>query len=324
MPTVKEIKKRGQATCFPVEKNRGAVPSYEEEVHMFKNLPQNRALSLVFLCLLLVVAVVFLPSAGLCGTIQTNITSRVSVFSSGNVEADYTIGNTGTETAFHVTVTAFLGLEAHKSDALGNNSPGGTLRYTATLAIPDLKPGKYTLVTRVTFDDQAGTQHRVYQFTPVSFLPDKVKDSEPAISLELNQPSFTTRSLHQPEGKFNLVLKNRTNGPLQTSVSFYLGDGFTTAEPDRFYQLTAQEKKEDTIPLTMARWVNEDRPYHVVMWYELGGVHYSMLREGTIKVEEKPLFIVLLPLIGGFLLIAVLIILFKKKGDRLLFRRGKK
>jgi len=269
----------------------------------------NKRIFLLFPVLLFA----FVSSEGVCGTIRTTVTSHVTVLSTGQTNIQYVIKNTGDDTAHHVSVATFLALEAQKSDSLGSNPPGGVIRYDCVLTPPDLKPGNYTLVTRISFDEHGGTAHRAYHFSPLPWRLDQVKDARPALSVEMSEPSFNTKSFWQPGGKVKLVLKNGSSSAIQPVVTFYLPDGFMIQEPERSYQLAAGERKEEMIPLTMDASVKETRSFQVVAWYELNGAHHSQLIEGKIKVEEKPIYFKVFLILGGAILVGFVIRMLRRK-----------
>ena len=273
----------------------------------------NKRIFLLFLALLLALG----STEGGCGTINTNVTSYATILSDGQIDIKYEIGNTGDDTAHRVMVTTFLALDAQKSDDLGSNPPGGLIRYNCRLSSSDLKPGKYTLVARISFDEQSGTSHRVYHFSPLPYRLDRVKEVSPALSVELSEPYFSVKSFWQAGGKCRLSLKNNLGVAILPVVTLYLPDGFTTKEPERSYQLAPGEKREEVIPLEMDASVKNTRPFYAVAWYEQNGIHSSQWIEGKIRVEERPVYFKGFLVIAGTVLVVFLAVFFyRKRSDR--------
>lgn len=249
----------------------------------------------------------YLAPAGYCGTIQTTVTSTAAVLPSGQIDIKYVIKNTGDDTAQHIAVATFLALEAQRSDDLGGNPPGGLIRYDCTLTPADLKPGNYILVTRIDFVEQNGIPHRVYHFSPLPYRIDQVKELPPSLSVELSEPRFNVKSFWQSGNKCKLSLKNNQGSDIRPVVTLYLPDGFTTSEPERFYQLAAGESKEENFQLAMDSSVKETRPFYAVAWYEINGIHYSQLIEKKITVEDRPVLFKVFLIIVCMAVVIVLI-----------------
>ncbi|MCX5856213.1 MAG: hypothetical protein NTZ24_16860 [Deltaproteobacteria bacterium] len=273
----------------------------------------NKRILFLFLTLLFA----FVSTEGYCGTILTNVTARTVITPSGQIEIKYEITNTGDDTAYHVTVTTFIALEVSKSDDLGSNPPGGLLRYDCILTPDGLTPGKYTLVTRINFNEQGGALHRVYLFTPLRYRLDRAGESQPDISVDLTEPHMNVKSFWQSDGKCKLSLKNNLGVSIRPVVTLYLPDGFMTSEPERSYELAAGEKKEVVVPLEMDSSVRETLPVYVVAWYEHNGIHTSLWIERKIIVEQRPVYFKAFLIITGMALAIILIVVFyRRRGDR--------
>ncbi len=265
----------------------------------------------LFLCLALLFMI--FAARGHCGVIHINATSYATVLPDGQIEVKYKIANTGNDTAHRVTVTTFLALEANKSNDLGSNPPGGVLRYRVVLPAAGMPPGQYMLAARITFNEQNGTAHRVYHFSPLPYRLDRAGKITPALSVALNEPSFNVKSFRQPGGKCKLSLTNKLEASIRPVVTFYLPDGFMTKEPERSYQLAPGEKKEDVIPLSMASSASATKPFYVVAWYEHNGIHFSQWIEGKIRVEHRPVYFRAFLVLAGMVLAIVSIVVFYRK-----------
>jgi len=240
--------------------------------------------------LLLILLFSFGSTEGGCGTIKTTVRSHTAILSDGTINIEYEIGNNGDDTAYRVTVTTFLALDAQKSDDLGNNPPGGFIHYTCSLHPSSLKPGHYTLVARISFDEQNGSTHKAYHFSSIPYRLEQVGKIQPALSVGLTEPRFNLKSFWQPGSKCILSLKNNLALPIRPVVAFYLPDGFTTKVPERSYPLAPGEKKEAAIPFEMDSSVRSTSPFYVVAWYEENGIHFSQSITGKINFEERPVY----------------------------------
>lgn len=264
-----------------------------------------------FLCLALLLTV--FSARGHCGVIHTNATSYATVLPDGRIEVKYKIANTGNDTAHRVMVTTFLALEANKSEDLGSNPPGGVLRHRLVLPAAGLPPGQYTLAARITFNEQNGTAHRAYHFSPLPYRLDRAGKITPALSVALDEPRFNAKGFWQPDGKCRLTLTNKLDASIRPVVTLYLPDGFMTKEPERSYQLAPGEKKKDIITFEMAASASETKPFFVVAWYEHNGIHVSQWIEGTIRVEHRPVYFKAFLILAGVVLAIVLIVFFYKR-----------
>jgi len=264
---------------------------------------------LLFLTLLITIG----AAQGFCGTINTKVTSHTTILSDGKINIQYEIGNTGDDTAYHMTVTTFLGLDAQKSDDLGNNPPGGSMRYNCALQPSALKPGKYTLVARISFSEQNGAAHKVYHFSPIPYHMEKSMEVKGGLNVSLTDPYFRAKSLWQSGNTCKLSLENNLDLAIQPVVSLYLPDGFVTKEPERSYQLAPGEKKEVLVPFEMEYPVKVSKPFYALVWYEHNGSHVSHLIEGAIRVEEKPFYFKAFLIMMGVALVIVAVVFFLRR-----------
>ena len=224
------------------------------------------------------------------GIIWTKIISRHTVERPGKISIEVEVKNAGNATAYNVVVSLFLAEWVKIYDDLGNNNPGGRIYLKSEYYNPNLKPGRYTLAIRVSFEEQSGRPHRVYHFSRLSYPQKRRGEYRPALSLRLEPPVFNTRGFWGNKGNLKLFLKNGHVERISPSVFLYLPDGFRTYEPNRYYQLDPGEERVDIIPLTMDTSMRNDVIYHAVVWYEEKGVHYSELIKGKIRVQEKPVY----------------------------------
>ena len=246
------------------------------------------------------------PGSILAETVQMKVTTHLKILPTGKLAVGYDINNLAKETAYHSAVTSFLGNDAQKSDVLGDNPYGGILYYNCEFDTANMKPGNYTLVTRITFNELSGVPHRVYAFNDLAYRPEQVKDAKWALQSRIIPPRFNLKSLWHTDNKFRIALTNTAMGNIQAVAAFYLPDGFSMDEPERFLELPLNGQKEEKIPVKLVDPVTAGKhPYYVVLWYDFNGVHYSQVLQGAITAEEKPvLFKWLLVILAAVALLA--------------------
>jgi hypothetical protein len=259
---------------------------------------------LILLCLAL-------PGIGYGQQAAMNIVPALAVPPAGKITVAYEITNTGEAAAHHVTVTAFLADDARRSDNLGDTAPGGVVRYTCDFDTAELKPGAYTLVTRVSYGGaRSGPEYRTYHFLPVAFRAEQAGDRRPALSVKLDPPVFNIKRLFNREGPFRLTLTNGHREAIRPVVSFFLPDEVEMTETDKGYALKPGETISDNLTARRDDSVRESRPYRAEVRYDVQGVHHSQLLEGTILFEEKPLYFKAYLAAGVIAIVSVILILF--------------
>jgi hypothetical protein len=275
-----------------------------------KNVKGIFGLFLILLCLAL-------PGIGHGQQAAMKIVPTMEVPPAGKISVAYKITNTGAATAYHMTVTAFLASDARRSDNLGDSPPGGVVRYACDFDTAELKPGTYTLVTRINYGGaRSGPEYRIYHFSPVVFRSAQAGDKRPALSVTLAPPVFNIKRLFNREGQFRLTLTNGHREAIRPVVSFFLPDGVEMAKTDTGYALKPGETISDNLTARREDSVRESRPYRAEVRYDVQGVHYSRLLEGSIGIEEKPLYFKAYLAAGGIIVVSVILILFFRKRRR--------
>lgn len=258
--------------------------------------------------LLLVFIVAQYPwAAYVCGAgTEIKVTPRVAAEPSGNINVTYDIRNDGPEPAYNVTVTTFLGMDARKSEPYGQIDGGGAgwSSYQCDFDMAGMIPGEYILVSRVSFSDQGGKQHAVYQFHPLfNRVPDKVSGAKPALALDITPPVLNAKNPIGDGAKFGIRLTNNNQGQIKPTLTFYLPDGISMDVPERFYDLGPGGTKSDDVEARLtASLAPKKYAYDAVVWYEYYGVHYARHVQGAVNVEEKPVLLV------GFVVLSVLVL----------------
>jgi hypothetical protein len=88
------------------------------------------------------------------------------------------------------------------------------------------------------------------------------------------------------------------------------------AETDKRYALKPGEYISDDLTVRREDSIRESRPYRAEIRYDVQGVHYSQLLEGSIRIEEKPLYFSFFLIAGGIVIISVILILFVRSRRR--------
>jgi hypothetical protein len=219
--------------------------------------------------------------------IKTGVTAHYGVEGPGEIVIALGITNTGNTTAYNLAATIFLADWADKDDNLGDNPPGGKTYLRWRYHHPGLKPGRYTAVVRVTFEEQSGLTHRVYHVFPLSYRRGPVSLYQPRLSVCLGEPVFNIRAFWGRKAHMRLCMGNGYDEPVRPLVFFYLPEGLKTDEPYRCYELDPGQERRDEIPLVIHRSELQDRKYYLVVSYEHDGIHYSEQLEGKVNVEER-------------------------------------
>ena len=242
-----------------------------------------------FHILVLLFMLVF-PVSGYGGIIRTSIVSHYTVEDPGKIGMEIDISNSGNETAYNVIATIFLADWVQKSENFGNNPPGGKIHFDSQCLSPEMRPGRYMGVIRVSFEEQSGRPHGAYHIFEIPYRMDEVGNEKSLLSLQLSSPPFNPRAFWERRGKIRLFVKNGYTEPIKASMNFYLPDGLSTQEPNRYYELSPGEERGETVALSVERSQTGERPYDVVLWYEHKRFHYSQHLEGKISVEERPVY----------------------------------
>jgi len=260
-----------------------------------------KASGLTGFAFLLLLAWLF-PVPAFCGLLQNTIDTDYKILPSGQVEVRYEFRNTGNEPVRHARIATFLALAADQSGNLGDNAPGGTLRYGCVLT-PSLKPGQYVLVSRVHFEDIGGTQHQLYHFNTIPYRTESVEKGRDAVAVELTEPSFNVKGFLGAKSATRITLQNNMKIPARAVVNFYLPEGFTTQTPQGIYDLAPGERREEDIPFKMERAFGGTYRFHVVVWQEGNDFHYAQRIQKSIHVEERPVYFRAFLFLAGFVLV---------------------
>ena len=243
---------------------------------------------------------------GFGGTIRSAITTGYTIDQKGRIDIDAEVLNTGDEIAHNVVATIFIADWVGKVDDLGNNPPGGKIRFRSRIPDAALKPGNYIGVTRIFFEERNGLSHRAYHFFEISHAPDRAIKTDQRLSLQTKAPLFNKKAFWQSSGKLRITFRNGFQDPITPVVSLYLPDHFRSTKPHGKYRITPAEERSEFIPILSDSPPLGNRPYHLVVWYEHEGVHYSHHLKGSIRVEEKAVYFRWYVLLG---LISVIVFL---------------
>ena len=258
----------------------------------------------LFTILLLLLA----PSVALPGVINTKIDLSCAVDKKNDIAVHAEIANKGNSTAYKVTLSLFMEDWAQKFDSLGDNPPDGMIKFNENISLPELKPGLHILVGRVSFEEQNGTSHRIYEYSPFSYKTDGIGKEQQELSLELKPPVFNTRAFWEKKKEIKIHLNNPHDYPVSPRVSFFLPDGYTAEESTVTTEVSPNKNITENVAVEKDKSINQGGKILAVAWYEKDGIIYSVKSEGMAGVEEKPVLFRRYVLFSLIILIAVTIL----------------
>ena len=246
--------------------------------------------------LLLIVAVPPAPAGPGPGTEAgpVKLILKVNAGPSGRMLIEYEVRNTGAAPVYHLVVTTFLARDARRSDPYGQIAAGQAwTSYRCDFDLGAMIPGDYIMVSRLSYDDHAGKPHLLYDFHPFMNRTGLPTGEKPPLAVAVHAEPLNVKSLGEATTKYKLSLVNNHKGPVQAVVSFYLPDGITMDETDRFYELGPGGTKEDEALVKLDAGLPPARyPYRAVVWYDFNGVQFSRLLQDEAPVEEKPVLLI--------------------------------
>lgn len=259
---------------------------------------------------LIILAVPFwLPFDGHAGFIGTVMDRHAFTVRPGQIGMSFDIRNTGNATAYHVGATILLEEWAKRYDDLGHNPAGGKICLSGEFRDPTLRPGTYTAVVMINFEERNGRPHRVYHFFEIHYPGHQTGGDGPALDLDMASPSFNRKALRHFRNSLRLSMKNGHPKPVSVRLSIFLPDGFTARSPENLIELAPGREEIVLLPIAMDPSGGQDPVYHVLLRYHHGGIHYSRHLEGKINVTERPVFFKWYLLLGALALVTHLLLL---------------
>ncbi|HPX82495.1 MAG TPA: hypothetical protein PLB95_11425 [Syntrophales bacterium] len=271
--------------------------------------------------LLLIVAVPPAPAGPGPGTEAgpVKLILKVNAGPSGRMLIEYEVRNTGAAPVYHLVVTTFLARDARRSDPYGQIAAGQAwTSYRCDFDLGAMIPGDYIMVSRLSYDDHAGKPHLLYDFHPFMNRTGLPTGEKPPLAVAVHAEPLNVKSLGEATARYKLSLVNNHKGPVQAVVSFYLPDGITMDETDRFYELGPGGTQADEAVVKLDAGLPPARyPYRAVVWYDFNGVQFSRLLQDEAPVEAKPVLLI-------FFAVAVLVAAIAAAGGWLWWRRRRR
>lgn len=258
---------------------------------------------------ILIILLLMAPSGLFAGVINTKIDLSCAVDKKNDIAIQAKIANKGNSTAYRVTLSLFMEDWAQKFDSLGDNLPGGTIKFSEKFSIPELKPGRHMLVARISFEEQNGTSHRIYEYFPFSYKTGGIGKEQQELSLELKPPVFNTRAFWEKKKKMIIHLNNPHDYPVTPRVSFFLPDGYTAEESIITTEVSPNKNITKDVTVEKKKSINQGGKILAVAWYEKDGIIYSAKSEVMAGVEEKPVLFKWYVFFSIIILIAVTILI---------------
>ena len=247
------------------------------------------------------------------------IIPKVTAGPSGRMIVEYEVRNAGSAPVYHLLVTTFLARDARRSDPYGQIAAGQAwTSYRCDFDLGAMIPGDYIMVSRLSYDDHAGKPHLLYDFHPFMNRTGLPTGEKPPLAVAVHAEALNVKSLGEATARYKLSLVNNHKGPVQAVVSFYLPDGITMDETDRFYELGPGGTQADEAVVKLDAGLPPARyPYRAVVWYDFNGVQFSRLLQDEAPVEAKPVLLI-------FFAVAVLVAAIAAAGGWLWWRRRRR
>lgn len=272
----------------------------------------NQKPNILFTILLLLL----IPSIAVSGVINTKIDLSCKVDKKNDIAVHAVISNTGNSTAYKTTLSFFMENWAQKFDDLGDNLPGGKIKFDENIGMPELKPGRHILVARVSFEEQSGISHRIYEYFPFSYKTGGGGKEPLELSLELKPPLFNSRAFWEKKKEMNISVKNPNNYPVLPVISFYLSDGYTAGDASIAPEVPPDKTITEAVVIEKDKSIGKEGKILSVAWYEKDGVIYSVKSEGIAGLEEKPVLFKWYVLFSAIFIIALTVMKTIKRGWR--------
>ena len=264
----------------------------------------------VLLALLLGVA---LPSAGLGGVIQTDITVTSRPTVEGGWDLTAVIENTGNAETYDLRAFLFVDEWTEVFSDLGDNPPGEMVRLAARFVPARRLPGRYTGMVRLHFVEKSGRAHRV--FHPFSLTKGEISRAVSGPDVEVNTPAFHPRAFWRPAPQIQVRFGNPHADPVKAHVQVFLPEGIKTPSPYVMNPVKPGAAVPVSFPLDLGEPSLQDTRFHVTAWYEHGQAHISRHLEGRIEVEEGPVMMKVYVVSALIVLVAVFLVL-RVRGKR--------
>jgi len=258
---------------------------------------------------ILIILLLIAPSIAFAGVINTKIDLSCAVDKKNDIAVHAEIANKGNSTAYRLTLSLFVEDWAQKFDSLGDNLPGGTIKFNEKLIIPELKPGRHMLVARISFEEQNGTSHRIYEYFPFPYKTGGIGKEQQELSLKLKPPVFNTRAFGEKKKKMIIHLNNPHDYSVTPRISFFLPDGYTAEESTTATEVPPYKNIAEAVAVEKNKSINQGGKILAVAWYEKDGIIYSIISEGMAGVEEKPVLFKWYVFFSIIILIAVTILI---------------
>ncbi|MBF0120277.1 MAG: hypothetical protein HQK79_15685 [Desulfobacterales bacterium] len=233
-------------------------------------------------------------------TIKTTIVCNTKIFQD-KITINGEIINKSDIAVYNVVAVIYLDEKVDKYE-LGDNPPHGNLNFKTEFMASDLKPGDYTIVIRVYFEERNGAPHKVYHQSKLRY---KIDNAVSKLVITVKPPHINKRAIFQKkESFFDVTLVNNHNDAIKPFIYFFLPDGFSLLKGIVSIELSPGKKEKIQIPLEMEFLQEENVKYIGSLWYEYDGMHFSIPINGEIELIEKPLYF------GLYLKLSIAIIFF--------------
>jgi hypothetical protein len=202
---------------------------------------------LLFTVLFLSIYIIFLTAHA--GTIQTTVTTHADIRDKGWLDFRLNVGNRGDVTAHNVSASLAMSEIFLKYPNRGKNPAGGQLQWRDRIDIQNWKPGWYSGIIRVDFEEQNGTPHFTYHVFDITYDTSNILPLKIPVEISMALPRFNRKAFLNKTDDLTVTVNNTTGTPAQLNVRIFLPDGFDAAVSETKCRLSPDERRVLTFPI---------------------------------------------------------------------------
>jgi hypothetical protein len=251
-------------------------------------------------------ALVILSAQAAFCAIETRTVVTWTLDEEENIVVSVDIHNDGEEGAYNLETSMFLGKREYIRGALGDNPPGGRIHLDFVVEKTTIRPGAYTGIVRVQFQDWDGVAHHIHH--PVSMVYNPIANGSDLLPVgaKLVDPVFNPKAFWATESQLPVTLENRGDKRLRVRLTAWAPEGFTIRPEAQTLALAPGGEK--TLRLfTALSGADRTAGYYLTVEAATEHRHHSMLLDGFLAIKPKPVYfrIYLLLAAAGALLLVV-------------------
>lgn len=281
--------------------------------------PGRRVRHIIVSVLIFAPAMAF-SSGAFAGIIRTTISSHCTITASGDLDLRFIIQNKGNVAAHKMKATLKLAGVTRRFPHLGTNPPGGETAFEDGIKHPDWHPGVYVGILTASFEEQNGKTHLADHFFTVRYRITDTASKAAPLDLRAGSLVFNPKAFWKKVKPLRVTLKNSGDKGIDPALRLYLPEGFASPEAAGKHPLSPGSESVVTLPVVRNRNVESGKRFHLLAAYDYGGLHYTALLQGVIRMEKTPVLfkvyvvgsVAVILLLWGFLVVVGL----KAKRDK--------